>query len=56
MKPVLIEKCPGNGDPYVTKWYCDPPDEGEPFTVLKEKWCHDYTVRKIFKVQVTEKR
>lgn len=33
---------------YRTEWYCKPPGMHQSFRALREKWNHDYTVRRIY--------
>lgn len=57
-KLILTEKVESrDGKPdYTTKWYCEPPSLDETFTVIRQEWCHNGAVRKIFEVTIVENR
>ena len=39
---------------YVTYWYCQAPPETQPFRVVRDEWCNDYTERHIYEIEVVE--
>lgn len=38
-----------DGDfPFQDLWYCDPPERGRPFIVLRAEWSNDYASRMVY--------
>lgn len=43
-EPVLTERVGG----YTTRWYVEPPREGDPFVVTRQEWDDAFDVRRIY--------
>jgi hypothetical protein len=50
--PRLTEHTIDGGCSYERQWYCDVPPLGASFRVVRSEWTDDYTVRKIYEIEL----
>jgi hypothetical protein len=56
-EPLLVEETLADDGIFTTEWFCDPPDRGVWFAVVRQEWSGDLKLRRIFEVVIaTEER